>query len=177
MAKSITKIKLQNNQPLTKKGGGFTLLEALIYISLVSAITIVFTSFTADVISSSVRSLAAKEVNQSARLVMSRISQEIKSAREITSVTANEIILTNYANETVIFNYDSVNELVNINLGSGNVQISNSSVRVTELSFEEVADNTIKLRIAVDQKKINPTDKEKSHIDLETIIATRASLY
>lgn len=179
MVKFINKnFQIKSLAPIkSEKGSGFSLIEAIIYIALVSSITVVFTSFTVDVISSSVKSLAIKEVNQSARLVVSRISQEIKAARQITSVATNQLTLINYDGDTIEFNYDSLNNLVNIDTGSGDVQMSNSSIRVTDLTFEEVQDETIKIHIVVDQKNPTPSDREKSHIEINSVVVVRSSLY
>ena len=67
MGKYLEKIK--DNQK------GMTMVESMVYFSLIVAISVIFTAFTADVVKSSVKSLAIKEVNQSTRMVMTRIIQ------------------------------------------------------------------------------------------------------
>lgn len=160
------------------KNSGFTMIELLIYISLVAVISIIFTSFTADVVKSASRSLVVKEVSQNTRLVLSRIIQEIKTAKSISSVTASEISLISFDNTPFDLGFDSVNDLAYIDVnGGGDVSISNDDVRITALTFEEVSTDVIKITITVEQKNPLASEPRKYKLDLSTIVTVRSDLY
>ena len=71
---------------LLKQNKGFILLEKLLYITFVSIALIVLTMFLVDVVRNSTTAINAKEVQQNNRLILSRITQEIKTAKQITSL-------------------------------------------------------------------------------------------
>ena len=152
-------------------------IELLIYITLVGISTIIFTSFTVDVIKNSVKSLTVKEVDQSARFLISRITQEIKTARSINSVSLNQIDLTDAAGNPITFSFDNANDLVNYNDGTGNVQISNETARVTNLEFEQISGQAIEIRLEVAQKNPTASQNHKHQIKLSSIVAPRPQLY
>lgn len=156
---------------------GFTLIELLIYITLVAAISIIFTGFTADVVKNATRSLVVKEVNQNARLILSRITQEIKTAKNVNSLSASEITLTNFDNQTFDLGFDSVNNLVYIDTGSGNVAISSGDVRVTNLVFSQAANNIIEISVTIEQKNPSASEPRKHRLDLVTSVLTRPAIY
>lgn len=156
---------------------GFTLIELLIYITLVALISIIFTGFTADIVKNASRSLVVKEVNQNARLILSRISQEIKTAKSIDSVSVNEITLTNFNDETFDLGFDSINSLAYIDTGSGDIPISSDVVRVTNLTFSQAADDIIEVNLVVEQKNPTASEPRKHKLDLTTVITARPALY
>lgn len=162
---------------LKNNNKGYTLIEQLIYLALVAAIAIIFTSFTADVVRTSVKALAIKEVNQSARILMAQISQEIKTAKQINSISSSQLSLTNYNNTTVVFEYDSANYLVTFNNGSGAVPISNDSVRVTSFSFNELTNGVIEINLGLSQKNPNLPEVQKYHLEVSSVVALRSPLY
>ncbi len=160
-----------------KNESGFSLIELLVYISLIGIITIIFTNFTATIVRKSIKASTINEVNQSARFLLSRISQEIKIADNINIASAEEIVLTNAENNSITISFDSINSLINYN-GS---PISNETIRVTSLVFTEIPleypASAVKIQLSVEQK--NPFLKNNlSHkLDLSTVIVPRSKLY
>lgn len=72
---------LKNNQQ------GFSLLELLIYIAILSGFLLVITNLFFTVSTSSAREEARAEVRQNLRFASHRIANEVRSAREIVSAT------------------------------------------------------------------------------------------
>ena len=174
MKNVLKKIK---NQPC-----GYSLIELLIYIGLVGVIIVIFTAFTADVLKTSAKALTIKEVNQSARLLLARITQEIKTAKTF-SVSPNQIDLTYAAGTPVTFSFDDTNDLVNYNDGAGNIQISNNTIRVTHLGFQQTVLQTypliqaITIDLTVEQKNPQPSSNQKYQLQLSSTVTPRPQLY
>lgn len=167
MINTAKKIKLQR---------GMTMIEMLIYISLVSLMTIIFTNFTIDIIKSSSKALAMKEVNQNVRFIMSRITQELKTATDLESVTTQNIIVKNYEGESVSFKFDSVDHEIIYNDGVDDHLISNGVVKVNNLIFTQIADNVIKINLEVESLKDLKTNRPYS-FDLVTYVSPRSPIY
>lgn len=80
----INKIKLKQ---------GFTLIELILYIALVSIFISGAILFSWDIIYGRVKSDVGQEVNQNLRLAAKRISYEIRNASAINSVVASDLCL------------------------------------------------------------------------------------
>ena len=149
---------------------GFSLVEAMIYVTLVVGITVVFTGFTADIIRGSSKVISIKEVDQGSRLLMAQIGQSIKTATQVNSVTSSILSLNNPA---LVYSFDSVNKRVTQN----GVVISSSSVRITNLVFSQPSANVITVQLSVDQKNPNLPKNQQYHLDLSQSFVPRILLY
>lgn len=157
--------------------GGFTAIELLIYISLVAVVTIIFTNFTVDVVRAASRALVVKEVNQGARLVISRITQEIKTARTIDSVAGDQIQFTDASDTSIRISFNSGDETVYINDGSGDVAIAPTGVRVTSLTFKQLTPKTIGFDVTFEQKNTAATAYRYSFTFSDVAVTPRFILY
>lgn len=126
---------------------GFTLLELLLYVAMVTIILSALIPFTWDIIGSSVKSKVQQEVSANGRYVTERINYEIRNAAGINSVSASSISLseTNAAvNPTVI---DSSGGNVRIKQGAAAaVNLNSDDTTVSSLTFTNYtsADNKTK---------------------------------
>lgn len=75
---------------------GFTMVELIIYMTIIGFVGVIYTSFTADVFKSAQRSRIAESVQENTQLVMNQIAQDVRTARSITvsDPTAADDILT-----------------------------------------------------------------------------------
>jgi len=172
MNKSIKKVK---------SCAGFTLIELLIYISISTAAILVFTSFMVDVTKSAARAKSTKEVQQNARLLLERLTQDIRTARSIDSAGVNQIVLFDASNIKVQYCLTDTDKIVHYLKGEGDCFISTSElssdqVRVTKLDFQQNS-GTVKVDLTVQQKNQNPSTSEKSQISLSSTIVPRSSIY
>lgn len=114
---------------------GFTLIEIILYVGI---ITIVFGSivpFAWNVIRGGVKSATQQNVDANSGFISEKIKYEIRNASGITSVTANSISLTNFAPDTsTVIDLSGGRVRINKN-GAGNVNISSDDVTVTDLTF------------------------------------------
>ena len=139
--KQVHSTLLINNRVLS----GFTLVEMILYVAIVSIFMTGLVYFTWDVIYGRVKSFVHQEVNQNTRFASKRILFEIKNASDINTVSTNSISLEmsdSARNPTVI---DVSGGRIRIGYGSsGNCPTSNpcdltsnrvnSSVSFTDLS-------------------------------------------
>lgn len=76
-----------------KSRPGYTLIELLIYISIVSIALIVFMNFMTDVSRNAARFRVAKDVSQNARIVMDSITRDVRNASSVTVPNSNTLSL------------------------------------------------------------------------------------
>lgn len=161
-----------------KKSSGFTIIELLIYISIVAVATTIFTSFTVDVVRAAGRALAVKEVSQGSRLILSRITQEIKTAKSVSAIDSDSIQLIDVSGSPVTISFDSVNHAVSYSDSNGSSLISPTTVRVTNLQFEQLTPNTVSFSLALAQKRANATVREQFSLSFNDVAVTlRPALY
>ena len=105
---------------------GFTLIELIIYIGIVSIILVSISYLIIDLISGQSSNTARQEVNQNVRFISSTISRDIRAAQAITSITADTLVLA-MSGDDVTYNFDVGNLDLTKQVGAGLVEILNSS--------------------------------------------------
>ncbi|OGY46171.1 MAG: hypothetical protein A2731_03230 [Candidatus Buchananbacteria bacterium RIFCSPHIGHO2_01_FULL_39_8] len=177
--KGFTQHHYQNGESVfllpsqSRNGAGFTLIELLIYLSLTAVVTIIFTAFTVNVIKTGIRAVEDREVQQSTRFILTRITQEIKTAKEVISVAPEQLILKNQDNINVSFYLDSNTHVVYYNDGSNDFPISNDAIKITQLTFESTANNIINISLTAESK--NPNNP--SQVNFSSAVALRQLQY
>jgi type II secretory pathway pseudopilin PulG len=164
-------MKLKNQQ------SGFSLIELLVYITITAVATVVFTAFTVDVINNAARLLIAKEVQQNARLVVSRITQEIKTADEIVTVDPTALTLVDQSGTTVSYYLDTGDDTIYYDNGTTPEAISNAVVKITGLEFEPLSTNTIIIRLSLEQRQPSTKASRQYNMHLTSTVAPRQALY
>lgn len=125
---------------------GFTFIELLLYISIVTIMLSAIIPFAWNIIGSSTKSSTEQEVFSQARYVSERLKYEIRRASGITSVGATSISLTNFSPDTTTVIDLSANKArINKN-GTGPVNLNSNDTNVTSLAFTDYtsADNKTK---------------------------------
>ncbi len=158
-----------------KNEQGFTLVELLIYISITTLIMVALTSFVADVTKQASRTKVSKEVQQNARLIITKITQDVRTADSVTQVTPTQIDLVK-AGQAISYSWDSVGKTVNYNDGTGNDPLSNGRVSVTSLQFTE-SNEAINIALDVEQKNPSAKPAASSEISLSSTAVPRSALY
>ncbi len=164
---------------------GFTLVEMILYIAIVSIFMTGLVYFTWDVIYGRVKSFVHQEVNQNIRFASKRIAFEIKNAKSVTSPSsgsANSLTLE-YAeanrNPTVI---NVNNGRIQIGYGNtGNCPTSNpcfltsNKVSVTGLTFTNLSSGNstnIKFGFTVsssgDRQEFNKSETYETSVELRS---------
>ncbi|PCI19707.1 hypothetical protein COB64_03275 [Candidatus Wolfebacteria bacterium] len=151
---------------------GFTLLEFLIYIGLVSIILIVFGAIALNVFSSEAKLSAIEEVSQNARFTMEKIATSVRNAEVINnpdqdmSASSLSLQMADTVQNPTIFNL--LDGVVTITEGIGSpVNVTSSEVNVSELIFSNLSysatPGTVRIQMTV--KLVNPDNRQEYKVE------------
>lgn len=165
-----------------RRQDGFTLAELLAYMSIVVVAIVVFTSFMVDVSKSAARMKVRQEVQQNARLLTTKITNEIRTAAAVDAVQSSfnvddgKISVVTASGPTVSFARDSATDSVLFDDGSGAIPVSNDKVRVTKLRFEQTA-RGIAVDLTVEQGNAAAPAQLQNALVLSSTVVPRQFLY
>ncbi len=136
------KQKSTNRNDRRKRSGGFTLIELIIYLALISIFITGAVFFAWDILHGRVKSRVQQEVSQNLRLVSKRINYEIRNANDIVSVGSSNICLdTADRGPLTFYAIDGV-----LMIGWGNdcgtptysYALTSNTISITNLNFEDL---------------------------------------
>lgn len=154
---------------------GFTLIELIIYLGITTVALLVFTSFMVDVTKNATRARTATEVQRNARIALSRITQEIRTAHAVQVNNAQHITLTSSDSETIQMYL--IDEDIAYTVDGGPMQVlTNDNVRVTDLVFEQ-DDNSVSIALTLEQKNENAQGANKHGVSLSSTVTPRTCIY
>lgn len=121
------------------KPRGFTLIELILYVSVVTIIVTALVPFAWNIIGSGTKSAVQQEVYSQARFVSERIKFEIRNANDINSVTDTSIDLNTDLDAKTVIDWSAGK--IRISYGvSGNppaVPLHSADTRVTTIKFTD----------------------------------------
>jgi len=154
---------------IKKQQSGFTLIEALVYIALVSGILIVATSFAWNIVNSRTVAFATQEVEQNGRFIMQKTSQIFKEANQINSPAIGAS-----GNSVEIEMDDAGTEIITITQNGTNIEYQYNSdpvmelnsdlVEISDLQFTNLSSNsgsTRNIGISFTLNHINPSNRQE----------------
>jgi len=155
---------------------GFTLIELLIYMSIVTVGLVVLTNFLADVTKNAARTKNMQEVQQNARLVMARLTQDIRKADSIDTVSPST---EDHGSITVIKNsipitYAWDNDQVSYSYNSAPSIITTDKISVPQLRFEQ-SGNTISIKLTAQPS--NTAGSQQNQVILSSSVVPRPLIY
>lgn len=116
---------------------GFSLIELIIYISLVSVILLSITSFSFTLLNARSRNEVIAEVEQQGVLAMQKITQTVRNAEDINTPTP-ETSAAALSLDSAVF--DLANDALRITRDRGvPVDLTNHRVIVSDLSFDNLS--------------------------------------
>lgn len=119
-----------------KNKRGFTLIELILYIAIISIVMGALIPFAWQVIRGSVKSATEQEISSQARFVSERIKYEIRNANSINSTSASSIDLNTDTNATTVI--DLSGGKVRIKYGAGaTVNLNSDDTNITTLTFTD----------------------------------------
>jgi len=139
-----------------KKLKGFTLIELILYMTLVSAFVTGAILFAWDVTYGREKFNQQQIVEQSTKMALVRISYEIRRAKNIQSIAKEQIILDNNGSTTTIAS--SSGHIVLTAAGSGPYTLTSNQVIVTDLSFTSVTpmnNNSKNIKVSLSTRQIS----------------------
>ncbi len=135
-----------------KINNGFTLVELILYIAIVTIFMTGVIYFTSDIVYGRVKSQVHQEVNQNIRFASKRIMYEIRNASSVT-VSPSSITLGSTdvgRNPTVI---DVFGNRLRIGYGGNQYFLTSNKVTVSNLSFTDLSTagtTNVKFSITID---------------------------
>ena len=154
---------------------GFTLIELIIYITIVAGVLIVAFNFGWEIIYGNIKSQAMREVQQNSRLATEKITEAILGASGINNLTpGNSDIILSLAMQDSSLNptlFEVVGgKLMITQKRSGPYELTNDRVRVTNLQFTNVSyvdtPGTIKIQMTIEH--VNPNNLKQYEVSFET---------
>ncbi len=143
-------IKIRNLN-LTK---GFTLIETIIYISIISVFLVSVIQFSTNAIRSGEKARVIHEVQQNARFGLERVAREIRASDGVNTGASTfdshpGVLSLSTTSGTTVFDVSS--GVLRINEGSGAVNVTTNTVTITNLVFEDfsVSNKTQNIRVSI----------------------------
>ncbi len=135
---------------------GFTLIEFLIYIILISLFMTGMLSFSWNVIYGKEKAYQNQIVDQNARSAMARIAYEIRRAKNIQSLSPNQLVLDNGSSSTTTIDLSSGTVRISTG-GGGPYNLTSNQVDVTSFNFTNLTtgnnnSKNIQVSLTVKQK-------------------------
>jgi Tfp pilus assembly protein PilE len=145
---------------------GFTLVETLLYVAIVSSFLVMAVYFAWDIVLNQVKSNSIAEVNDNANIITQKISYYIQNAKNITTPAnkgdvSQTLVLVMPDNSTATFDLSSGQ--LRLNLGSGAINLSSNSVTISNLSFTNLTTTGTRgnIKVKMDITNKNPSDKSE----------------
>ncbi len=154
---------------------GFTLIELLIYISISTVVIVTLTTFVSDVSLNATRSKLDSAVQDNARLIINKLTQDIRTADSITSVNPTQLVLVN-GGTSIAYTWDPIDETVYYNAGSGPQALTANHIRVSSMAFADDG-KAINIDLTVEQANPHAAENAQADITLHSSIAPRVRLY
>jgi len=148
---------------------GFTLIEIMIYITLVAGILITATSFGWNVINSRTKTFVIQEVEQNGRFIMNRITQMSRQATDINNPSTGnsdsrlELSMRDAGLDPIVFSLNS-NDIEMNQAGGSFTTLNSSNVEVIGLTFDNIStvDGKSKnIQITLTLQHINPDSRQE----------------
>lgn len=147
---------------------GFTLIELIIYIGIVTAVLIVAFNFGWEIIYGNVKSQARREVQQNVRFCLEKITRTIKEASAIQSPglgnSSSTLSLEMSDPNLSPINFWLADNKLYINRGGGGpYELTSNRVKVTNLQFTNLSyegtPGTVRVEVIVEH--INPSGRSE----------------
>jgi len=159
---------------------GFTLVELLIYLGIVSGLLIVAGAFTWSIIKGSVKTSCLREVQQNGRLAMEVITREIKAASGINSPLAGlsentlSLVMSDSSLNPTVFELS--NDQILLSQGvDGPYALTTDQVLVSTLNFTNLSyvdtPGTIRIEMTLDYNNLGDQPEYEASVDLITTVS------
>lgn len=123
---------------LPRSNRGFTLIELILYIGIVTIILTAIVPFTWATIGNTTKSSTQQEIYDSSRFLSEKLKYEIRNAKSIVSVTPTTLTLLEFDNSNTVINY--ANNTLTIQRGSSpSTLLHPTTVKITSFVFQNLS--------------------------------------
>lgn len=155
-------------QSLKENQSGFTLVELVIYIVVISTSAVLLTYLSIDLVTGAQKARVNQEVQQNARFAMQRIVQELRHANTVNTGSSTfgsspgvlSLGVDTVGNDPTVF--DVASEVLQITQGAnGPYPLTTDKVRVTNLVFDNRSTpKTSNIKVTLTIEHVNPSNQE-----------------
>lgn len=128
---------------------GFTLIELIIYIAIVSVVLVLVTGFSFNILYGNIKTQAVRETQQNARFALEKITRSIRAGQDPSIFTVSDGILYQEG-----------------------VALTTDQVRVTVLDFTSL-DNSYRINIEVEYYNPDNRPEYKALVNMESTVLSR----
>ena len=162
-------MKTANKQP-----SGYTLVEVIFYVSITVVMITIYASFVTDLLKTTDRIASTSQVESISRFVVGRITQEIKTADALVSVSPSELVLIDANGRQIRFYLNAAEKTVYLDDGTSDQRLSNEKIQVNSLSFSQASQGVnIRMNVQSVPKKTGGSFK----FDLSSFAVPRQLIY
>jgi hypothetical protein len=154
---------------------GFTLIELILYMTLVAGFVTGAVLFAWDVVYGREKFNQQQIVEETSKLALGRISYEIRRAKNIQSLTLGQLILDNGGSTTTVAS--SSGRVVITSGGSGPYTLTSNQVTVTDLSFTNITptnNNSKNIKVSLSTRQVS--DIQSGQISAQTTMSQSVEL-
>ncbi|MBI2100192.1 MAG: prepilin-type N-terminal cleavage/methylation domain-containing protein [Candidatus Vogelbacteria bacterium] len=124
-----------------KTARGFSLVEMLAYLFILTLLSLVLVNVLVLIINSFTAAQAARNLNQTATVALGRMMQEIRQAKSATVPSANQLSLTttDSAGDPITVSFSVAGGVLNLQTGAGAaVALTTGHSQVSALTFTKI---------------------------------------
>lgn len=136
-----------------KKGGGFSIIEFLIYIAILSMAIAAMGLVSSNVFRVGVKNDVIQEVSHNGRFAMQRIGQLVKESSDITIIEGGKKLVLFFEDGSLtvfyVFEEDNGKKILRIQKEDQNVDLTTNRVNVDSLFFKEVSEDSVKVEMNI----------------------------
>jgi len=166
---------------LLQNDGGFTLIEFLLYLGIFVIVLVLTSGFLWNIIFGSIKASAYQEVQQNGSFAMTKITQEIKKALDISSplpgVTSNSLSLTMASSTLDPTIFDIAGGQLKISSGSPpdfqyltSRQVVVSNLQFSNLSYEGKP-GTVRIEMTLEHLNPDGRSEYQARLDLKSTVS------
>ncbi len=121
----------ENTDSAPKKGAGFTLIELIIYLGILSIILVSMSYLMLDILGGQTKIYGNQDVNQNLRFISNYLIKDIRAASDISSLSADTLVLF-MPGDDITYNFVAAEKKLTRHLGSNDpIQLNSDRVEIT----------------------------------------------
>lgn len=128
---------------------GFTLIELIIYLAIVSTVLVSISYLIIEIISGQTRAIAFQEVNQNIRFISQIVTKDIREAEAIGSLSADSMTLT-MPGDDIIYTFEPVDLTLTRQLGVSAAEVLNTDRVEATGTFSDLSFTTRSANVGVE---------------------------
>jgi prepilin-type N-terminal cleavage/methylation domain-containing protein len=162
-----------------KKNNGFTLIEILVSLGIISFLSIFIAQSFFTTIKTNIKAEILKEVKQNGDYALNIISRMVQNAQAITDCSADKLTIINPNGESSTFELKGSASPYQIASNSSALTSDKVSVSNFNISCQQIAarDTQVKIGFTLEQAGEVHTNYEKASLNFETTVSMRNITY